>query len=301
MRILRIGTRRSRLATVQAEAVRELLRRQGVEAELVPMTTSGDEGTPASDSPTGLKGLWIDTILEGLRTGELDMAVHSAKDLPAEEDEDLTIGAVPLREDPRDVAVFADRRALGPGMVVGTSSIRRRALIQAAFPGIAVADMRGNVDTRLRKLEAGEVDALLLAAAGLARLGLAPQIARPLAVDQMLPAPGQGCLAVQHRKGDRDVGAVLTLLDHHSSHVALDAERSLMRRLGGGCALPLGALAVMRRDIVRLAACVATPDGAKVVRGAAESSDPQRAVAMVADQLAAGGAEAILDEARRSI
>ncbi|MGZ8578045.1 MAG: hydroxymethylbilane synthase [Actinomycetota bacterium] len=187
MRTLRIGTRRSQLATVQAEQVRRMLRHQDVDAELVPMTTSGDraswpEQADLDPSPLTMKALWIDTILQALRTGEIDLAVHSAKDLPADDDDDLTIGAVPERADPHDVLVFHERSVLEKGMVVGTSSIRRRAQILAAYPGVGIAELRGNVDTRLRKLEEGEVDVAVLAAAGLERLGLIPPHARTLAV-----------------------------------------------------------------------------------------------------------------------
>jgi hydroxymethylbilane synthase len=296
VRSLRIGTRRSALATVQAEQVRTLLYGQGVEAEIVGITTSGDEGADASSSSSGLKGLWIDAILDALRDGEIDLAVHSAKDLPAEEDEDLVIGAVPARADPHDVLVLRDEHDLVSGMVVGTSSVRRRAQIQALVPGVGVAELRGNVETRLKKLTDGDVDATILAAAGLERLGLEPAHARRLNVDEMLPAPGQGCLAVQCRADARDVAAVLVLLDDHAARAALETERALMRRIGGGCALPLGAIAAVKTDTIRLAACVASPDGVRLVKAAAEAADPERAAALVAHELEANGARAILAE-----
>jgi hydroxymethylbilane synthase len=300
VRALRIGTRRSALATAQAEEVRALLSAQGVEAEIVGITTSGDEGADGSTSPTGLKGLWIDAILDALRTGEVDLAVHSAKDLTAEEDDDLLIAAVPERVDPHDVLVLRDDRELSAGMVVGTSSVRRRAQIQALVPGVAVTDLRGNVETRLRKLADGDVDAAILAAAGLRRLGLEPEHARRLELDEMLPAPGQGCLAVQCRVDARDVAAVLVVLDDHASRVAFETERALMRRIGGGCAVPLGAIAAVKNDAIRLAACVASPDGVRVVEAAAEASDPGRAAALVAEALGAKGANAILAEVARA-
>jgi hydroxymethylbilane synthase len=296
VRSLRIGTRRSALATVQAEQVQTLLYGQGVEAEIVGITTSGDEGADASSSSSGLKGLWIDAILDALRDGEIDLAVHSAKDLPAEEDEDLVIGAVPARADPHDVLVLRDEHELVSGMVVGTSSVRRRAQIQALVPGVGVAELRGNVETRLKKLTDGDVDATILAAAGMERLGLEPAHARRLNVDEMLPAPGQGCLAVQCRADARDVAAVLVLLDDHAARAALETERALMRRIGGGCALPLGAIAAVKTDTIRLAACVASPDGVRLVKAAAEAADPKRAAALVAHELEAKGARAILAE-----
>jgi hydroxymethylbilane synthase len=296
VRSLRIGSRRSALATVQAEQVRDLLHAQGVAAEIVGITTSGDEGADASSSPTGLKGLWIDAILDALRDGEIDVAVHSAKDLPAEDDPDLVIGAVPARADPHDVLVLRDERELAAGMVVGTSSVRRRAQIQAIVPGVGVAELRGNVETRLKKLAGGDVDAAILAAAGLARLGLEPAHARRLEVDEMLPAPGQGCLAVQCRGDARDVAAVLVLLDDHTARTALETERALMRRIGGGCSLPLGAIAAVKTDTIRLAACVASPDGVRVVKAAAEAAEAERAAALVARELESKGARAILAE-----
>lgn len=296
MNPLRIGTRRSRLAIAQAEQVRDLLAAAGIEAEIVPMTTSGDEGAPATASAQGLKGLWTDAIVDALEAGTLDVAVHSAKDLPAEEDDGFTIGAVPERSDPFDVLVTREA-TLGAGAVIGTSSLRRRAQLLAAFPGLDVADLRGNVDTRLRKLAEGEVDAAVLAAAGLARLGIAPEHAQALPLDRMVPAPGQGCLAVQCRDDDEPTVALLTRIDHSPSHRALDAERSMMWRLGGGCALPLGAYAEVRDDgAIRLVALVATPEGDRVVRAEDEGPDPESVAGAVARALIAGGAEEILAE-----
>ena len=298
MTTFRIGTRRSELALAQAEQVRTLLAAGAVDAEIVPMTTSGDEGAGAESSSAGLKGLWIDTIVEALRNGEIDLAVHSAKDLPAEDDGDLTIGAVPERGDPHDVLVMADAGDPGPGTRIGTSSLRRRAQLLAAYPGVEVVELRGNVPTRLRKVTDGDVTGAVLAAAGLHRLGLEPPHARSLSVDVMVPAPGQGSLAVQCRAGDRITGAVLTVLEHRPSRIALEAERALMRRFDGGCSLPLGAIAAAKRDTVRLAGLVASPDGARIVRAAAETREPERAADLVAEQLLAAGADRILEESR---
>ena len=293
---LRIGTRRSPLALAQAEEIRLRLEATGVLAEIVPMTTSGDEGAQASSSPQGLKGLWIDTILDALEAGEIDMAVHSAKDLPAEDDEGFTIAAVPEREDPADVLVSREAASLPAGALIGTSSLRRRAQLLAGFPGLEVVDLRGNVETRLRKLEDGEVDAAVLAAAGLSRLGLEPEHARALPLAMMVPAPGQGCLAVQTRDDDDDAMAAVAPLDHAPSHRALDAERSLMWRLGGGCALPLGAHAVVGVEAVSLSAIVATPDGTTVLRVQTEGGTPEDAAEAAAKELIELGAERILAE-----
>jgi hydroxymethylbilane synthase len=292
---LRIATRRSALALAQAEEVAGLLSANAFRSEIVPLSTSGDEGATAEASSQGMKGLWVDRILEALRSGEVHLAVHSAKDLPAEDEDDLVIGAVPRRADPLDVLIGREGR-LVPGMVVGTSSLRRKAQLLAGFPGMGVADIRGNVDTRLRKLAAGEVDGLVLAAAGLARLDVDPPNARRLRLEEMVPAPGQGCLAIQVRAEDRTTRAVISVLDHLASRRALESERKLVQLLGGGCDLPLGAFAATRGDRIRMVAVVATADGAKVSRSAAEGAEPGVVASTVAERLRADGAERILEE-----
>jgi hydroxymethylbilane synthase len=295
---LRIGTRRSQLALVQAEIVRASLATNGVAAEIVPMTTSGDEGAVVVASPQGLKGLWIDTILDALESGQIDIAVHSAKDLPAEDDEGFVIAAVPRRLHPFDVLITRESR-LPPGAIVGTSSLRRRAQLLASFPGLKVTDFRGNVDTRLRKLADGEVDATILAEAGLARLDVSPPYARTLTLEQMVPAPGQGCLAIQCRDDDDAAIDVLAPLDDALAHQALDVERSLMWRVGGGCALPLGAFAeITPEGLVRLTALVATADGDHVIRVEEAGTDGETVAGQAARALIAGGAEEILAEVR---
>jgi hydroxymethylbilane synthase len=296
---LRIGTRRSPLALAQAEEVRVRLEGTGVHAEIVPMSTSGDEELPAPPSRQSLKGMWIDTILDALEAGDIDLAVHSAKDLPAEDDEGFTIAAVPPRVEPADVLVCRVAGELPDGALIGTSSLRRRAQLLAAFPGLEVVDLRGNVGTRLRKVEEGEVDAAVLAAAGLERLGLAPPNARPLPVTMMVPAPGQGCLAIQTRDDDEDTSAAVASLDHEPSHRALDAERSLMWRLGGGCALPLGVYATIDAESISLAAVIATPDGTTVLRTGIDGATVEDVAAAAAKDLIAQGAERILAEVRR--
>ena len=298
MTALRIGTRRSALALAQAAEVRRSLAVHDVRVEIVPMTTSGDEGATAAAGPQGLKGLWIDTILEALDNGEIDLAVHSAKDLPAEEDDGFVIAAVPLRAEPWDVLITREPGALPPGAAIGTSALRRQAQLLAGFPGVIVRDLRGNVDTRLRKLAEGEVDAAVLAAAGLQRLGIAPAHAVPLPLNVMVPAPGQGCLALQCRDDDDHTREALAPLDHAASHAALDAERSVMWRLGGGCALPLGAYAEQIEGGLRLTAVIAVPDGSEILRVERSAETPEAVAALVTKDLIDGGAERILDEAR---
>jgi hydroxymethylbilane synthase len=294
--VLRIGTRRSALALAQAETVRAALADSGVASELVAMTTSGDEGAPATTSPAGVKGLFIDVIVDALQRGVIDSAVHSAKDLPAEDEEEIVIAAVPQRANPFDVLVLRDAGSLGPGGAVGTSSLRRKAQLHRSFPGIRVEDLRGNVDTRLRKLDEGVVDAVVLAAAGLERLGIERSHAKELPLEQMVPAPGQGALAVQARADDEDAIAALSALDDRESRLMFEAERSLMWRLGGGCALPLGAYAELDPAGVHLVAIVCTPEGERIARADVTSDSAEGAAAAATKELLAHGAEEILAE-----
>jgi hydroxymethylbilane synthase len=290
---LRIGTRRSRLALAQATEVADALTARGVASELVPMETSGDRGADPSTDPAGLKGLFVAEIVRALRNGEVDLAVHSAKDLPAGDDEDLAIAAVPARASALDVLVTREGE-LQPGGRVGTSSLRRQAQVFRWRPDVLLKDLRGNVDTRLRKLADGEVEALVLAAAGLLRLGVVPEHAAPMSVTEMVPAPGQGCLAVQARADDRATLEAVAPLDHAASRAALEAERALMARLGGGCALPLGAFAEAVADGVAMVAIVLTPDGGRFARAEVRAATPAEVAELAALDLLAGGADEIL-------
>lgn len=296
---LRIGTRRSRLALAQAGEVAARLGAFGVATELVPIETSGDRGAPATASPQGLKGLFVAEIVRALVDGDVDVAVHSAKDLPAEDAAGVVFGAVPRREAPFDVLVRHEAE-LPDGAVVGTSSLRRRAQLVRARPGVRVVDVRGNVDTRLAKLAGGELDALVLAAAGLARLGVTPRYQTTLHADEMVPAPGQGTLVVQVREGDGETLQRIAVLEDPATRTTLTAERALMARLGGGCALPLGALATLHGEGVHLTAVVATPDGQRIVRTDAEARRPEEAADAAADRLLSRGANEILHAAREA-
>jgi hydroxymethylbilane synthase len=295
---LRIGTRRSRLALAQANEVADGLRANGHAVELVPIVTSGDRGADPSSDPQGLKGLFVAEIVRALREGEVDLAVHSAKDLPADDADDLVIGAVPPRSSPLDVLVTRDAD-LTPGARVGTSSVRRQAQIFRWRPDVLLKDVRGNVDTRLRKLADGEVEALVLAAAGLLRLGVVPEHVQPLSVAEMTPAPGQGALAVQARADDAATLEALVRLDHAPSRGALTAERGLMLALGGGCALPLGAFAEPLDDgRIRMIAIVLTPEGARYARTEVEAATPEEVAELARLDLAASGADEILAATR---
>ena len=294
---LRIGTRGSRLALAQAREVADALTALGVEAELVAITTAGDRGADPASDPAGVKGLFVTEIVRALRDGEVDLAVHSAKDLPAGNDAadegGLVIAAVPERASALDVLVTRDGD-LRPGARVGTSSIRRRAQVIRLRPDVLVEDLRGNVDTRLRKLLDGETDALILAGAGLLRLGVVPEHAAPMSLSEMVPAPGQGCLAVQARPSDGATIEVLSALDHAPSRMALETERGLMARLGGGCALPLGAFAEPGPRGVKLLAIALSPDGSRIARTEVDGATPEEVAELAALDLSAGGADEIL-------
>lgn len=293
---LRIGTRRSPLALAQATEVAGRLRANGVDTEIVGMTTSGDRDTVVT-GPAGLKGMFVAEIVRALRGGEVDVAVHSAKDLPAEDEDGLVVAAVPERASPLDVLVTREGD-LPPGSVVGTSSLRRQAQILRWRPDVLLKDLRGNVDTRLGKLAGGELDAIVVAAAGLMRLGIVPDHAAPMSVSEVVPAPGQGCLAIQARADDAATLEALAALDHAPTRTALVAERSVMRRLGGGCALPLGAYADVEDATVRMVVGVFTPDGARQARTAVEADDPEEAAAQAEADLRVQGADEILAAVR---
>ncbi|HEX5626746.1 MAG TPA: hydroxymethylbilane synthase [Actinomycetota bacterium] len=290
---LRIGTRGSRLALAQAREVADAIIASGVETELVTITTAGDRGADPASDPAGVKGLFVTEIVRALLDGDVDLAVHSAKDLPADDTEGVVIGAVPERASALDVLVTRDGD-LRPGARVGTSSIRRRAQVFRLRPDVIVEDLRGNVDTRLRKLGDGEVDALIIAGAGLLRLGVVPEHAAPMSLSEMVPAPGQGCLAVQARTSDGATIEALSVLDHAASRMALEAERGLMARLGGGCSLPLGAFAESVPRGVRLLAIALSPDGSRIVRTQVDGETPEEVAELAALDLSAGGADEIL-------
>ena len=273
------------------------LQRRGVATELVPITTSGDRGASPASSPAGVKGLFVAEIVRALEDGEVDLAVHSAKDLPAEDPPGVVVAAIPERASPFDVLVTREL-ALADGATVGSSSLRRQGQLHLARPGLRVVDIRGNVDTRLRKLWEGQVDGLVLAAAGLARLGIEPEHASALSVDEMIPAPGQGALAVQARAEGatrRDVAGI----EHAPSRVAFEAERRVVALLGGGCSLPLGAFAEATDGTVRMRAVVLRPDGSDAIRAEAEGATAEAAADLVVEEIRAAGGDRILDDLLR--
>jgi len=279
---VRIGTRGSALALAQARQVAALL---GGEHELVEVVTSGDRGERASD-----KERWVRELDAALRAGVVDCAVHSAKDVPARLPDGITIAAVPPRADPRDALCgAASLTDLRPGAHVGTSSLRRAAQLRALREDLQVLDLRGNVDTRLRKLAAGEYDAIVLAVAGLARLGRGDEGA---ALDELVPAAGQGCLAVTTRAGEEDLVAPLR---HATSARALTAERAVVRALDADCHTPVGAHAApLPGGGLALRAFVGAVDGSAWVRDELEGDEPEELGASVAARLLSAGAREVL-------
>lgn len=297
--LIRIGTRGSKLALTQSRWVQARLQeaRSDIAAELVTITTSGDRFLDQPLSAIGGKGLFVKEIEEALSARAIDCAVHSMKDVPDELAPGLVIAAVPAREDPRDLLIARGGnglRALPNGARLGTSSLRRMALCRAARRDLDVIPLRGNVDTRLRKLDAGEVDAIVLAAAGLRRLGITRADAAFLDPEDFVPAIGQGALAIETRNDS--TAAILAALDDPSTRVAVTAERAFLHRVGGSCRTPLAAHATIHGESMTLRALIASPDGSRVVRGE-RTGRPAQGAAMgvdLADDLLARGGAAIL-------
>ncbi len=304
--MVRIGTRSSELALRQARLVAAQLAERGVASELVTYTTIGDRILDRPLSAIGEKGLFTAELEADLVSGRTDCAVHSLKDLPTLDPEGLTIVALLQREDPRDALVTAPGVTartlleLPRGARVGTSSLRRRAQLRALRPDFDVQELRGNVGTRLRKIDEGQVDAALLAAAGLSRLGLADRIVSLLDPPEWLSAPGQGAIAVQARAADSRMMSVLSTLDHPHTRMAVTAERALLAALEGGCQVPIGAALVTGDDGPHLHGVIASVDGTRVVRGsiAVDAEHPTRAGMALAAQLHARGGMDILAELR---
>jgi hydroxymethylbilane synthase len=312
-RPLRIGTRGSPLALWQARTVASLLESSGESVELVIIKTSGDRLQQATLSEVGGKRLFVKEIEDALLRDEIDLAVHSAKDMPAVLPDGLEVGATLPRADPRDALVLpaagprgdftAVLPALGGAPTVGTGSVRRSAQLVSIMPAARFAPVRGNVDTRLRKLDEGGFDALILAVAGMQRLGFGERISAAIPVTSCVPAPGQGIVAIEMRRDDRRVAAALRAAHDEAAGVSLAAERAVVASLGGGCQLPLGAIAIHERDELEVHAVVCSSDGARVVRGRARGSagEPEAIGHRAAEALASQGGGAILDEIRRAL
>jgi hydroxymethylbilane synthase len=307
---LKIGTRGSALALWQARTVAALIERAGRPAAIVVIKTGGDRLQEAPLSETGGKRLFVKEIEDALLAEEIDVAVHSAKDMSAVLPDGLAIAAVLPRDDPRDALVLGEGTAvvdftaalahLGDMPAIATSSVRRIAQLAAILPQASFVPIRGNVDTRLRKLDAGEYEVLVLAAAGLRRLGLHARISAAIPVEACIPAPGQGIVAIETRADDRRTREAVAPANAEAAAVSLIAERALVAALGGGCQLPLGAIAVHDGHGLTMHAVVATPDGRRAIRRNARVSvdNPEALGLRLANELVQAGALEILDRLR---
>ena len=311
MTTLRLGTRGSALALVQARTVAALLQqRTGADCEIVIIKTSGDRMADARLSEIGGKGLFVKEIEEALLAGTIDLAVHSSKDMPAQIPDGLEVCATLPREDPRDALVLPAPaaslpfdeavRRLGASPRVGTSSVRRVAQLTARLPHAQFVPFRGNLDTRLRKLDQGDVDGIVLAAAGLRRLEQADRISAFVPADACVPAPGQGIVAVEIRTNDTATAGLVARIGDQDALDALHAERAVVATLGGGCQMPIGAHATITGDTITLAGVVIAPDGSRAVRATAEGPRANAAAIgrQAAERLLAGGADDILARIR---
>jgi hydroxymethylbilane synthase len=307
---LRLGTRGSRLALWQANAVAEGLQSAGTPVEIVIIKTGGDRLQSLPLTETGTKRLFVKEIEDALLGGDIDLAVHSAKDMTAVLPEGLEIAATLPREDPSDALVLPGQQErdfasaltrLKDRPSIGTSSVRRLAQLVPVIPGARFEPIRGNVDTRLRKLDEGEYDALVLASAGLRRLGWAHRITASLPLDVCIPAPGQGIVAIETRAGDDRARTALAAVHDAAAAAALAAERAVVAGLGGGCQLPLGAIALPVGQTLEVHGIVTTLDGARVVRARVSGTADDAAAlgARLAETLAAAGALDILGEVRQ--
>lgn len=297
--LLRIGSRGSQLALWQANYIGGQLRERGHEVEIQIIHTTGDKIIDVALAKVGAKGMFTKEIEEALAAEKIDLAVHSLKDLPTELVEQFEIAAIPSREDPRDAlcsAKYSDIESLPRNARVGTSSLRREAQLKTLRPDLEIHPLRGNVDTRLRKLESGEYDAIILALSGLRRLDRTELVRQVLPIDLMCPAAGQGALAIEIRAADEDVRSTLEFLESPSALFETECERTLLKKLGGGCQVPIGANAKWSGGKLHLRAVVASPDGKSVLRESAEGADATALGELVGLRLLQKGGAAILDQ-----
>ena len=301
--VLRIATRKSALALWQAEFVKAELEKHhaNLTVELVPMSTKGDKILDTPLAKVGGKGLFVKELEQAMMDGRADIAVHSMKDVPVDFPEGLELHTICQREDPRDAFVsnrFSNLSELPEGAVVGTSSLRRQCQIRAARPDLIIKDLRGNVNTRLAKLDAGEYDAIILAAAGLIRLEMAERIASYIEASESLPANGQGAVGIECRSDDGKTKALLAPLEHSETRIRVLAERAMNRRLEGGCQVPIGAYAEIQGEQIHLRGLVGAVDGSEILRAeqTASVNDAEQLGVELAESLLAQGADKILAE-----
>jgi hydroxymethylbilane synthase len=296
---LKIGSRGSQLALWQANHIAALLRAKGHTVEIEVIKTTGDKITSVALAKVGTKGMFTKEIEEALHEKRVDLAVHSLKDVPTDLAQEFELAAIMKREDPRDAFIsvnFSSLEELPHGAKVGTSSLRRQCQLKSVRPDLEVFPLRGNVDTRLRKLESGEYDAIILAAAGVLRLGLETHVRCRISPDVMCPAVGQGALAIEIRRGDQQTKMLLAFLNDADTHAAIDCERALLGSLGGGCQVPIGAYAEKRGGRLFLRAMVGRPDGSQILREQAEGTDGVKLGRETAQTLLWRGGDKILND-----
>jgi hydroxymethylbilane synthase len=302
MALLRIGSRGSQLALWQANHVAGLLSERSHKVEIEIIKTTGDKIRDVALAKVGTKGMFTKEIEEALADRQIDLAVHSLKDLPTEISSDFEMAAITKREDPRDALCstqYASLEELPHRARIGTSSLRRQAQLKALRSDLEIQSLRGNVDTRLRKLESGDYDAVILATAGLMRLGRTELIKQIISADVICPAAGQGALAIEIRAEDAATREHVQFLDDAEARAATTCERALLARLGGGCQVPIGALAGMRSGQLRLDAVIADPDGSRVIRESREGGEPVQLGESVGESLLRRGGDAILERVYR--
>ncbi len=304
--VIRLGSRGSKLALWQAEFVRsEIEGRTGRKVGIIRIKTTGDMILDVPLARVGGKGLFVKEIEEALLSGKIDLAVHSMKDVPTELPDGLTIVAITRREDPRDAFLSVKYGSFGelpPGARLGTSSLRRQTQLLGIRPDLSVESLRGNLDTRIRKLEEGRFDAIVLAAAGLRRLGWESRITQYIPEEMSLPAIGQGALGIEIRSDDPDTREAVSFLDDRDTALAVRAERGFLKRLEGGCQVPIASHGRVEGDSIILQGMVGRPDGSEIIRGSARggAADPEALGVALAEQLLARGARKILDEVYRA-
>ncbi|GAB6041194.1 hydroxymethylbilane synthase [Endothiovibrio diazotrophicus] len=304
---IRIATRKSQLALWQAEHVKQRLEEAhpGLVVELLPMSTRGDRILDTPLAKIGGKGLFVKELEQRMEAGEADLAVHSMKDVPAELPTGFELAVILEREDPTDAFVSNAFKALDElpgGARLGTSSLRRQCQVRARRPDLEVISLRGNVNTRLAKLDAGDYDAIILASSGLKRLGFDPRITAILGEEESLPAVGQGALGIEIRQGDERIRELVTCLDHPATHTRVRAERAMNARLMGGCQVPIAGYAQLEGETLWLRGLVGAVDGSEVVRGEIRgpAADAERLGVRLADDLLSRGADRILRELMES-
>lgn len=297
--MIRIGSRGSQLARWQSDHIADALRALGHEVEIELIQTTGDRLQQVAFAKVGTKGMFTQEIEDALLEKRVDLAVHSLKDMPTELAAPFVLGAIPLRVDPRDALVSTQYHSfaeLPSGARVGTSSVRRQAQLKAHRPDLEYVEFRGNVDTRLRKLDEGQVEAIVVAAAGLDRLGRTEWIRERFAEDLVCPAPGQGALAIECRADDAATREILGKLNHADTCSAVTTERTALAALGGGCQVPIGVFCRRQAETWHVSACVARPDGGLILRAQEEGSDAHELGHRIAEKLLALGARELLAE-----